>query len=62
MQIIFNNRELEGSRLKIVIDGDTEFNLQIDRFGELIIQKISFDSGSSSINISPKVSNEIGIR
>ena len=39
-----------------------EFNIHIDQFGELIINKEEYDNGcKSSIIVRPKVSNEIGI-
>lgn len=47
----------EVQYLKIV-QGDTEFRITENKFGELVINKYSHED-SSSINIQPIMSNEI---
>ena len=51
---IFEN----ASKIKIEID-DIEFRLSVNQFGDLVINKMNFGEGSTSIIIEPKVSNEI---
>ncbi len=63
MKIIVNNNEqqIEARRITIVLNESVEFEISIDKFGELIVQKANFGAGDSSIVIKPKVSNEIGL-
>jgi len=68
MKIKYNNsqrieQEVNVSRgdLTIVLNEDVEFDISIEH-GELIIRKNNFGKGNSSLSISPKVSNEIGLK
>lgn len=47
--------------IKIDIGTDVEFRITINQFDELVINKQSYGESKSSINIEPRVSNEICI-
>ena len=51
---IFEN----ASKVKIEIE-DVEFRISVNQFGELVINKMNFGEGSTSLIIQPCVSNEI---
>lgn len=53
---------IEISRLKVLIDDETEFIIKVNRFGSLVINKRQYGSRNSSIQIIPCVSNEIEIK
>ena len=53
--------EIEAKRLKIALNKDVEFNIDINKFGELVIRKQNFGNGEGSIMIMPSVSNEIRV-
>lgn len=51
---IFEN----ASKVKIEID-DIEFRISVNKFGELVVNKMNFGEGSPALIIEPNVSNEI---
>ena len=51
---IFEN----ASKIKIEID-DVEFRLSVNPFGELVVNKMNWGEGSTSLIIQPRVGNEI---
>lgn len=63
MQIKLDRGELEVQvSVVTILLGDSEFRIQVTRLGELVINKMSFGEGSSTIQILPRVSNEIEIK
>jgi hypothetical protein len=54
-------QEFEVKHLSIQLNEDTEIKIDINQFGELVINKQSFGKGNSSLSITPSVSNEIKI-
>jgi hypothetical protein len=66
MQISFYQPEqgvqkIQVKFLSIKLNEDTEIKIDINQFGELVINKQSFGKGNSSLTINPSVSNEIKI-
>lgn len=51
---IFEN----ASKVKIEID-DIEFRISVNQFGELVVNKMNFGEGNTSLIIQPRVGNEI---
>ena len=51
---IFEN----ASKVKIEID-EIEFRISVNQFGELVVNKMNFGEGSTSLMIQPRVGNEI---
>lgn len=60
MKIIVNNNEneIEARRITVVV-GEVEFEIAVNQFGELTVNKGQFGEGESAILIKPSVSNEI---
>ncbi len=54
-----NEQLLEHEKITIIIDSDTEFNIHLNKFGELVVNKSHFGSKSGAIKITPQSSNEI---
>jgi hypothetical protein len=48
-------------RLEVWVTEDKKFSLYLNKFGELEINKQTFDSESSTITIKPSVSNHINL-
>lgn len=63
MQIKLNRDEVSiDVRLITIIIGSKEFRVSVNNLGELIINKSYFGEDSSSIQIIPRVSNEIELK
>jgi hypothetical protein len=63
MNIKVNREEVSIQvRMVTILLGDSEFTLQVNNLGELTINKMCFGEGSSTIQILPRVSNEIEIK
>lgn len=61
-----HNREQETTlenvkRIEVWVSEDKRFNLFFNQFGELEVNKQTFDGESSTITIKPSVSNQINI-
>lgn len=63
MKIIVNNNEsqIEARHIIIALNENVEFRININQFGELVIQKTQYGGDESAIIIKPSVSNEIRI-
>jgi hypothetical protein len=62
MKIQLNRNEDRLTVNKVTIfNGDSEFEIELSKFGEIIIRKEQYGEGESAVIIKPKVSNEIGI-
>lgn len=61
MKIIIGNNEqtIEPRRITVVIGKDVEFEISVNQFNELVINKGQFGEGETAILIKPSVSNEI---
>lgn len=57
----FSDKVLIVDKVTIIV-GDREFRINVNRLGELVINKTSYGDDSSSIAIIPRVSNEIEIK
>jgi hypothetical protein len=63
MKIKINRtEETTDVNMLTIVDGEKEFRIHINRLGELVINKMSFNDESSSIVIIPRVSNEIELK
>lgn len=61
-----HNREQETTlenvkRIEVWVSEDKRFNLFFNQFGELEVNKQTFDGESSTITIKPSVSNQINL-
>ena len=63
MKLIIGNNEqdIEVRKATIVISKDIEFDISVNQFNELVINKGQFGEGETAILIKPSVSNEIRI-
>lgn len=59
---IDRNKDTIDVRKVTIFLGETEFEIEINKFNELIIRKEQFDNNESCLIIRPKVSNEIGLK
>lgn len=60
IQLNRNEERLIVKKITIFIN-NTEFEIEENNFGEIIIRKEQYGPDESSIIIRPKVSNEIGL-
>lgn len=58
---IDRNEERLTVRKITVFTGNKEFEIEIDKFGELIITKEQYGEEESGMIIRPKVSNVVGV-
>lgn len=56
---IDRNKNVADVSYVTVIVGDVEFKISVNKFDELIINKMQYKDGESAIIIKPSVSNEI---
>ena len=64
MKILIDNKEekvIEQDRIEIWVSEDKMFKINFNQFGELVINKQTFNDESSTIIIKPSVSNQINI-
>ncbi len=62
MEIQINrNTDRQDVKSITICTENKEFEIFIDKFGELIIRKEQYGSGESGLIVRPKVSNEIGL-
>ncbi len=56
-----NNKEqeLDVRKVTVMLDDDIEYQISVNQFGELVVQKQNFGEGEGSIVLKPSVSNEI---
>ena len=64
MNIQFNNnqrevQELEVNKVTVLLNEDVEYQISVNKFGELVVQKQNFGEGETPIILKPSVSNEI---
>ena len=62
--LIDNHKEekvIEQDRIEIWVSEDKMFKINFNQFGELVINKQTFNDESSTIIIKPSVSNQINI-
>lgn len=64
MKIQFNNeqrdiQEHEVNKVTVLLNDDVEYQISVNNFGELVVQKQNFGDGETSIVLKPSVSNEI---
>ena len=52
---------IEQDRIEIWVSEDKMFKINFNQFGELVINKQTFNDKSSTIIIKPRVSNQINI-
>ena len=52
---------IEQDRIEICVSEDKMFKINFNQFGELVINKQTFNDESSTIIIKPSVSNQINI-
>lgn len=57
-----NKEKIEISRIEIIITDDVKFNISLNKFNELVINKTNYGEGSGSISIEPHMSNEIYLK
>lgn len=60
IQIDRNDDRLVTKKVTIYLK-NTEFEIEVNNFGELVIRKVQYREGFSNIIIRPKASNEIGL-
>lgn len=60
IQLNRNEERLNVNKVTIFVN-NTEFEISVNQFNELIINKQQYDNGETNIIIRPKVSNEIGL-
>lgn len=53
---------IEQDRIEIWVSEDKMFKINFNQFGELVINKQTFNDESSTIIIKPSVSNQINIK
>ena len=65
MKILIDNHKeekvIEQDRIEIWVSEDKMFKINFNQFGELVINKQTFNDESSTIIIKPSVSNQINI-
>lgn len=65
MKILINKVRQEEEEVEVkrvtIINGDIEFEIYMDK-GDVVVRKNNFGEGSSSIMITPCVSNQITIK
>ena len=65
MKILIDKHEeekvIEQDRIEIWVSEDKMFKINFNQFGELVINKQTFNDESSTIIIKPSVSNQINI-
>ena len=65
MKILIDNHKEEKvigqDRIEIWVSEDKMFKINFNQFGELVINKQTFNDESSTIIIKPSVSNQINI-
>ena len=65
MKILIDNHKeekiIEQDRIEIWVSEDKMFKINFNQFGELVINKQTFNGESSTIIIKPSVSNQINI-
>ena len=65
MKILIDNHKeekvIEQDRIEIWVSEDKMFKINFNQFGELVINKQTFNDESSTIIIKPNVSNQINI-
>ena len=49
------------TKIEIWVTNDKCFRLDFNQFGELVVNKQTYDAESSTINIKPSVSNQINL-
>lgn len=54
--------EMDVKNLRIILDEDTEFSIQLNNAGQLVLNKVYYGEGESSLTIMPSVSNEIRLK
>ena len=63
MEVIIDKRgdtpSIEAKKLTIKLNDDVDYEISVNKFGELVIQKQSYGGEESSIVLKPSVSNEI---
>ena len=66
MKILIDKHEeekiIEQDRIEIWVSEDKMFKINFNQFGELVINKQTFNDKSSTIIIKPSVSNQINIK
>ena len=66
MKILIDKHEeekvIEQDRIEIWVSEDKMFKINFNQFGELVINKQTFNDESSTIIIKPSVSNQINIK
>ena len=53
---------IEQDRIEIWVSEDKLFKINFNQFGELVVNKQTFNDESSTIIIKPSVSNQINIK
>ncbi len=63
MEIIIgrNEQTIQAKKITIKLNDDIEFDISINNFGELVVNKGQFGPGTGDLIIKPSVSNEIRI-
>lgn len=51
----------EVSKIEIWVTNDKCFRLEFNQFGELVVNKQTYNEESSTLNIKPSVSNQINV-
>lgn len=64
MKVLFNNEkreveEIEKDKITIRLNKNIDYHISINKFEELVINKMQFGKGEGSIVLKPSVSNEI---
>ena len=54
-----DNKQLNIRKVTVLLNDDVEYQISINKFGELVVQKHNFADGEGSIVLKPSVSNEI---
>jgi hypothetical protein len=60
IQINRNEERLTVNKITVFV-GNKEFEIEIDKFGELLITKEQYGNEESGLIVRPKVSNVIGV-
>lgn len=60
MKVIIGNNESEFEARKItIVVGNVEFEIKVNNFKQLVVNKQNYGDGESELIIKPSVSNEI---
>ena len=60
IQIDRNNEKQEVNKITVFLN-DVEIEINVNKFGELVVNKQQYGEGESSLVIKPSMSNEIRI-